>query len=144
MSDVTTPLVVGTVAIVGVGTVVTEHRVNMKAVLAGGVLALGISALDNIDERVAELFAGLIFLTACYKFVPPIVEALGFTDGAAGNDVDAAAATARPGAAAPVRYNGGGTTIPVVQTAPYVPPAPYSTATPQLGGGTNSEGGVWI
>lgn len=147
MSDVTAPLMVGTVVVVGAGTVLTEHSVNMKAVMAGGVVALGLSAIDNVDERIAELLAGLIFLTACYKFLPPIVDALGFTGGKSGNDVDMSAAKARPGSAQNASAGrGAGVTVPVVQTVPYSPNVPYSTATPQLGGGATApqEGGIWI
>lgn len=133
MSDVTAPLMVGTIAVVGVGTIVTDKTVNMKAVMAGGIVALGLSAIDNADERIAELLAGLIFLTACFKFLPGIVESLGFTGGESGKDVDPSKATARPSVLAQSGGKtgaGGATTI--AQTTP------YSVATPQLGGGATT------
>lgn len=136
MSDVTAPLMVGTIAVVGLGTVITDKTVNMKAVAAGGVVALGLSAIDNVDERIAELLAGLLFLTACFKFLPEVVEKLGFTGGKSGNDVDMS--KAKPIATPASNTSGKGTTTTVGQTVP------YSVATPQLGGATPPTMGYTI
>lgn len=97
MSDVTAPLVVGTIAVVGVGTAITANQVNAKAIVAAGIMALGLSALANADETLAEVFAGLIFVGACYKFVPAIVEELGYSGGRSGNPIDLKEAKAKAG-----------------------------------------------
>jgi len=121
----TVPLVVGTIAVVGVGAVVTQHKVNAKALMAGGILALGLSAIANADEKLAQVFAGLIFLGACYTFVPDIVTALGLSGGRSGNDIDLSKAAARQSKTTPA--------------APAVAPALLG----QRGGGTANEQGIW-
>lgn len=104
MSDVTAPLVVGTIAVVGIGTAITTHQVNGKAIVAAGIMSLGLSALANADETLAEVFAGLIFIAACMKFLPDIVDELGFAGGRSGNPIDlrnAKAKSERTGAGQP-------------------------------------------
>ncbi|ARK07707.1 hypothetical protein Toil_gp24 [Rhodococcus phage Toil] len=88
-SDLTPVFLVGTIVVVGLGTVITKKQVNMKAILAGGVVALGLSALDNINERMAEAFAAMIFIAACVKFLPDVVRELGYENGGSGNNIKA-------------------------------------------------------
>lgn len=110
MSDVTLPLIVGTITVVGVGTVVTDKTVNGKAILAGGVVALGLSAMDNVNTKMAEMFAAMVFLSACFKFVPPMVQSLGYAGGASGNQVTVTPASQVN--AAPASNTGGSTATP--------------------------------
>lgn len=72
----TIPMTVGTVVIVGFGKVVTESQFEVKTFVAGGILAFSLSVLENVDTRLAELFAGAVLLTACYTYLPAIVDKL--------------------------------------------------------------------
>jgi hypothetical protein len=95
-SDMTPVFLVGTIVVVGLGTVVTKQKVDMKAILAGGVVALGLSALDNVNERMAEAFAGMIFIAACVKFLPDVVRKLGYENGGTGNNINGKVPPAHP------------------------------------------------
>ncbi|MGW1743860.1 hypothetical protein ACWCPQ_34265 [Nocardia sp. NPDC001965] len=111
-ADPTGALVVGTITVVGLGTAITAKKVNAKAIVAGGILALFLSALANADEKLARGFAGLIFLGACYQYLPDVVEALGYGRGGSGRDIELDKARARESevrgrkeaAAAPAAY----------------------------------------
>lgn len=75
----TLSLTVGTVAVVGIGKVVKGDGFDVKTFVAGGLMMLFISAIANVDEHLATLFAGGIFLTALYMYAIPITKKLGFT-----------------------------------------------------------------
>lgn len=75
----TTNMTVGTIAVVGVGKVVKGDGFDVKTFMAGAIMALFLSALENIDQRLSQLFAGGILLTALYIYAIPITKKLGFT-----------------------------------------------------------------
>lgn len=67
-------LTFGTLAVVGVGKVVKEDEFSVKVFMAGGFLLLGISALDNVNGKLATGFAACIFSTAMYLYFPDIAK----------------------------------------------------------------------
>lgn len=74
----TTNMTVGTIAVVGVGKIVKGDGFDVKTFMGGAIMALFLSALENIDQQLAQLFAGGILLTALYIYAIPITEKLGF------------------------------------------------------------------
>lgn len=133
MSDATTNLTIGCVAVLGIGSVVTEEIPNMKVILAGGVVVISLSVLNNIEPKLSTGFATIIFIALCAKYLPDTIERLGFRGGASGADIQPQKIEAKKEKTAPP--------APGVQPATaFVPTTPAggnpTTATPQ-----NSSGG---
>jgi len=74
-----TSLVIAAAIVVAVGTVVQDKKFDIKAAFAAAVVALFLSMLANVDEKLATLFAGAVLLTALYMYAVPISKKLGFT-----------------------------------------------------------------
>lgn len=132
-SDVTGPLMFGTIIVVGFGAAIGDQKVNGKAFLAGGIVAVGLSAIDNVNEKMAEGFAAIIFLVACYKYLPTIVRKFGYDNGGSGNPVDFS--TAKP-IKSTIQESSSKTplvTKPAIYNTPTVPTP--TQATPQQSGG---------
>ncbi|UGC97990.1 hypothetical protein [Rhodococcus phage P19] len=135
-SDLTGPLIFGTIVVVGFGAAIGDHKVNGKALIAGGVVAVGLSAIDNVNERLAEGFAAIIFLVACFKFMPDIVRKLGYNDGGSGNPVDFSKAEPIKSTIQESSSKTPLVTKPAIYNTPFTPAVPTPTqATPQQSGG---------
>lgn len=129
MSDATTNLVIGSVAVLGIGSVVTEKMPNMKLILAGSVVVLGLSVLDNIEPKLSEGFAAIIFIALCAKYLPDTIDKLGFSQGGSGKDIVPPPQDATP--VTPVKPSGGAFT-------PSIP----NGGTPTTASPQNSSGGA--
>lgn len=86
MSAATLNMTVASGAIVAAGKLAKDEKLEFKMLAAAGITALGLSLLENVDERLAKLFAGSILLTAAFYYVPAITEKMGYTGGSNGHD----------------------------------------------------------
>lgn len=84
MSNATLNMTVASAAIVTAGKYAEGDGFDIKIAAAAAIAALGLSLLENIDEHLAQLFAGSILLTAAFLYVPTITDKLGYTGGASG------------------------------------------------------------
>lgn len=87
MSDGATNFTLASIAVIGIGSAVEGKLPNMKLILSGGIVVVGISVMDNASPKLATGFAGLIFFGICFNKLPKIVDKLGLAHG--GNDIDA-------------------------------------------------------
>lgn len=126
MSDATTNLVVGSAAVLGIGSVVEGQIPNMKVILASGVVVVSLSVLDNVEPKLATGFATIIFIALCAKYLPTTIDKLGFSGGGSGANIEPPAPPADPGAVAP------GHALPAVA---FTPTPPAGQATPQQSAG---------
>lgn len=78
----TTTTVVGTGAIVAAGRWANGQTLDIKIAIGIGVFALALSLLGNADERLAGQFALAVFILACFRYLPGIVQKLGFAGAA--------------------------------------------------------------
>ena len=76
-------MVVGTGVLVAAGRWANGQALDIKIAVGVGVFALALSILGNADEKLAGQFALLVFILACFRYLPGIVSKLGFS-GAAG------------------------------------------------------------
>lgn len=86
MSDGATNFTLGSIALIGIGAAVDHKLPNMKLILSGGIVVVGISVMDNVNPKLATGFAGLIFFGIALNQLPKIVDTLGLKHG--GNDID--------------------------------------------------------
>lgn len=84
MSGATLNMTVASAAIVTAGRYAQEEKFDIKIAAGAAIAALGLSLLENVDEHLAQLFAGAILLTAAFLYIPEITDKLGYTGGAAG------------------------------------------------------------
>jgi hypothetical protein len=130
MSDATTNLVVGSAAVIGIGSVVEGQIPNMKVILASGVVVVSLSVLDNVEPKLATGFATIIFIALCAKYLPNTIEKLGFSGGGSGANIEPPAPPADP--SLPAKPGG------VQPAVAFTPTPPAGQATPQ-----NSAGGTY-
>lgn len=87
MTDATTNLVIGSGVVLGIGSIVDEKMPNMKLILAGSVVVIGLSVLDNVEPQLSTGFAAIIFIALCAKYLPNAIDKLGFSGGGSGNNI---------------------------------------------------------
>lgn len=87
MTDATTNLTIGCGIVLGVGSVVDGKMPNMKLIFAGAVVVVGLSVLDNIEPELSAGFAGIMFIALCAKYLPTMIDKLGFSGGNSGTDI---------------------------------------------------------
>ena len=78
----TTTMVVGTGVLVAAGRWANAQPLDIKIAVGVGVFALALSILGAADEKLAGQFALLVFILACFRYLPGIVQKLGFTGAA--------------------------------------------------------------
>lgn len=72
--------VIGTAAIVTVGTWAQEKPISVKIVVGGVFLALGLSLMDQASPKLASRFALLILVVAAFMYIPAIAYKAGLID----------------------------------------------------------------
>lgn len=87
MTDATTNLVIGSGAVLGIGSIVDGKIPNMKLIFAGSVVVIGLSVLDNVEPQLSTGFAAIIFIALCAKYLPNAIDTLGFSGGGSGTDI---------------------------------------------------------
>lgn len=75
----TTQTVVATAAIVVAGKWQKNEPIDVRIAVGGGILAIGLSILSNINEEFARLMSYVVIVSAVYVYGPALVEALGFS-----------------------------------------------------------------
>lgn len=85
MSGATLNMTVAAAALVTAGKYAQDEGFEIKIAAGAAIAALGLSLLENVDEHLAQLFAGAILLTAAFLYVPVITDKLGYTGGKSGN-----------------------------------------------------------
>ncbi len=75
----TTQTVVATAAIVVAGKWQKGESIDVRMAVGGGVLAIGLSILSNINEEFARLMSYVIIVSALYVYGPALVKAIGFS-----------------------------------------------------------------
>lgn len=73
-------MIVATAVIVVAGKWVKDEELDVKTVVGGGFLALGLSLLSMANEDLASKFALLVLVVACFKYIPRIANAAGLTN----------------------------------------------------------------
>jgi hypothetical protein len=87
MTDATTNFVIGSAVVLGVGSIVDQKIPNMKLILAGSVVVVGLSVLDNIEPQLSTGFAAIIFIALCAKYLPNAIDKLGYSNGGSGTNI---------------------------------------------------------
>lgn len=75
----TTQTVVATAAIVVAGKWQKNEPIDVRIAVGGGILAIGLSILSNINEEFAKLMSYTVILAALYTYGPGLAKALGFS-----------------------------------------------------------------
>ena len=71
--------VVGTGLVVAVGRWAEKKPLTISQFVGVGVLAIGLTILEDIDALFASKFAALIFVAALMYYLVPITKRLGWT-----------------------------------------------------------------
>jgi hypothetical protein len=71
--------VVGTGLVVAVGRWSQDKPLDIRQFVGIGVLAVGLTFLENADPKFAGQFGLLIFFAALFAYLLPITKKLGFT-----------------------------------------------------------------
>jgi hypothetical protein len=74
----TTQTVVATAAIVVAGKWQKDEPIDVRIAVGGGILAIGLSILSNINEEFARLFSYTVLIAALYTYGPTLAKSLGF------------------------------------------------------------------
>jgi hypothetical protein len=139
MTDATTNLVIGSGAVLAIGSITSQQMPNLKLIFSGTVVIIGLSVLDNVEPKLAVGFATIIFIGLCAKYLPDVVDKLGFSGGGTGTNIDPKAII--PDTSAPIAPGVTGPTVafsPFVPTVPQAPAAVPTTASPQTSSGTTA------
>jgi hypothetical protein len=75
----TTTAVVTTGVIVAAGRWAGGQPLDIKIAIGVGVLAVVMAGLSGVNEDLASKFAVAVLLLACFRYVPVIVQKLGWT-----------------------------------------------------------------
>lgn len=74
----TTTTVVGTGVLVAAGRWANNQPLDIRIAIGVGAFALILSLIGNADEDLAAKFALAVFILACFRYLPGIVQKLGF------------------------------------------------------------------
>ena len=74
----TTTVVLASVMVVA-GKWAKDEKLNIRLAVGGMVLAVGLTLMSEMDEKLAKLFSALILLGIAYTYLPTIVKKAGLT-----------------------------------------------------------------
>ena len=78
----TTTWVVGTGALVAAGRWANNQPITVNIAVGVGVYSIALALIQNASQPLANNYAVAVFVLACFRYLPGIVQKLGWTGGA--------------------------------------------------------------